>query len=89
MVAHGGRADSSRGLTDRGGLGGGGTRGGEPMTRGDAEDPEGQGGADGAGNKGGYLEIRGTARATEYPGGAEGKSPKEPVGQSNEAQTEE
>ncbi len=92
----GGRADSSRGLTDGGGAGGGGAWGGdrEPMSQGDAEDPEGQGGADGIGDwgRGGDPEGRGGAEATEDQGGTGGegrRSLTELEGRRNEAQPEE
>ncbi len=71
----GGRADGSRGLTDVGRAGGGLARGGdgEPMSQGDAEDPEGQGGADGSGDRGRDPEGHSGAASTEDQGGAGGK----------------
>ncbi|KAL1248940.1 hypothetical protein QQF64_022258 [Cirrhinus molitorella] len=69
----GGRADDSRGPTDGGGAGG--ARGGEPMIRGDTEDPEGQGGTDGTCDRGrgGDPESRKGAGAVEDRGGAGGR----------------
>ncbi len=102
MMAHGGAnggrshggemAADSRGLTNGGGAGGGGARGGdgEPTSQGDAGDPGGHGGADGSGDRGegGSPEIRGGAERlrtqVELTGG---RSPTEPVGRSNEAQS--
>ncbi len=80
----------NRGPTNGGRSGGGGARGGEPMSPGEAEDPEGQGRAEGSGDRGGdprsAAELERLRTQVELEAG---RNPTEPVGQSDKAQPEE